>query len=310
MDSTYILPGLETEDGHLHPSFGVSKTATGRLNSWNPNGQNVPEVMRDIWVPDSDDHVLVSADWSQIEWRLAMVMSGDPVGLALLASGVDNHRAVAAETLRKAIEDVTDEERYASKFIVYGLGYGRGAPSIAEGHGLDIGFVQNFIRGFFAKFRVFSQWRDRNVEFVKKNHYLANPYNRRRWWYTWQVTEVYNFPQQSTGGDMMYDAIIAVDKDLPKGASLRLTVHDELVVNTPKSCVRETIEVIKTHMEAKQQLIVDASARPDIVAEYYPDGWFCPADIHVGSDWAMCKSKDKLKKAQRAELEKHLGLVA
>jgi len=308
MKSTYIDPGLESDDGRVHPKFGVSKTSTGRMNSWDPNGQNVPEDMRDIWIPDSDEHVFISADWSQIEWRLAMVMSGDPVGLELLARGVDNHKAVAAETLRKAIEDITDEERHASKFIVYGLGYGRGAPSIAQAQHLDLGFVHDFINGFFSRFRVFKGWRDDNVNFVKKNHFLRNPYMRRRWWYTWEVTEVYNFPQQSTAGDMMYDALIGIDGDLPRDATLRLTVHDEVVVNTPKDCVREVVEVIKTHMERKLPRIVEASANPTIVNQFYPDGWFCPADIHAGTNWKMCKSKDAGDKIARAKLEKALGI--
>jgi uracil-DNA glycosylase family 4 len=310
MSSTYVEPGLYSPDGRLHPKFGVSKAATGRFNSWDPNAQNVPEGMRDIWIPDSPDHVLISADWSQIEWRLAMVMSGDPVGLELLAAGVDNHRAVAAQTLRKLIEDVTEEERYASKFIVYGLGYGRGADSIAQGHGLAFDFVQSFIRDFFTRFRVFRDWRESNVNFVKANHYLKNPYNRRRWWYTWQVTEVYNFPQQSTAADMMYDALIEVDRDLPKDAHLILTVHDELVVHAAKDVVRESMEVIRTHMERLQPKIQEASARADVVDAFYPGGWFCPADIHIGSDWMMTKSKDAEKKAQRAELAKTLGVSA
>ncbi len=309
MKSTYVDPVMEGVDGFVHPSFGVSKAATGRFNSWNPNAQNVPEQMRDIWIPDSDDHVLLSSDWSQIEWRLAMVMSGDPVGLALLKSGVDNHRAVAAETLSKRIEDVTEEERYASKFIVYGLGYGRGAESIAQGHDLPLPFVVSFIDRFFKRFRVFNQWRGSNLEFVKKNFFLANPFMRRRWWYTWQVTEVYNFPQQSTGADMMYRCIIDLDDALPPDATLRLTVHDEVVINCLKENVRSVIECVRDVMQQKWPQIVEASARPDVVEEFYPDGWHCPSDIHVGTTWKMCKTKDPVDTAARKVLEKHLGIV-
>lgn len=307
LKSTYIEPAFASGDGRIHPSFGVSKAATGRFNSWRPSAQNVPEEVRDIWIPDLDICVLLSADWSQIEWRLAMIMSGDPVGLELLTSGVDTHRAVASETLGKRVEDVTDEERYASKFIVYGLGYGRGAQSIAEGHGLDLTFVNQFIQRFFSRFRVFNMWREKNVNFVKKNHYLVNPFMRRRWWYTHQVTEVYNFPQQSTAADMMYEALIALDRELPPDATLRLTVHDEVVLNVPKDIVKETWKCVRDVMQMKWPQIVAASDRPDVVKRFYPDGWFCPVDIGIGSDWMMTKSKDKEKKEASKQLRRELG---
>jgi uracil-DNA glycosylase family 4 len=307
LKSTYIEPAFASGDGRIHPSFGVSKAATGRFNSWRPNAQNVPEEVRDIWIPDSEEHVLMSVDWSQIEWRLAMVMSGDPVGLALLASGVDNHRAVASETLGKRLEDVTDEERYASKFIVYGLGYGRGAASISEGHNLPMDFVQQFIARFLSRFAVFTKWRERNVDFVKKNHFLANPFMRRRWWYTHQVTEVYNFPQQSTAADMMYEALIELERQIPSQSTLRLTVHDEAVLNVPKDIVRETWTCVRDVMQMKWPQIVEASADPAIVRKFYPEGWFCPADIGIGTDWMMTKSKDAGKKEAAKLLRKELG---
>jgi len=322
MNSTFIEPAMEK--GRVHARFGVAKAATGRFNSWDPNAQNVPEYMRDIWIPDNKDCVLLSADWSQIEWRLAMVMAGDPVGLELLTAGVDNHSAIAAEVLGKKIgpnpdgtcdhvdckEHVTSVERYQSKFIVYGLGYGRGADSVAKATGMRIEDVHAFIGRFFTRFRRFAEWREENVRFVKQNYYLANPFKRRRWWYSWAITEVYNFPQQSTAADMMYEALVMLKRELPKGADLRLTVHDEVVLNVPKDLIKLTRDAVRRCMEATQQLIVDASARPDVVEQFYPDGWSCPADIHIGENWKMCKSKDPADKLRRKELEKHFGLAA
>jgi uracil-DNA glycosylase family 4 len=306
MKSTYIDPGLM--DGRLHPRFGVSKASNGRFNGWNPNAQNVPEVMRDVWVPDSDDFVLISADSSQIEWRAAMVLSGDEVGLELLARGVDNHRAIASEALSIPYDEVTDDQRHAAKFIVYGLGYGRGASSIAAGHGLDIRFVETFIGRFFRRFGGFSEWREALIPFVRDNHYLVNPWGRRRWWYTREITEIYNFPASSTAADMMIDECIAIDRELPKGADMRLTVHDEVVVHAHKDVVRDAILCIKTHMQAPQPKVVEFSRYPENVKKFYPNGWFCPADVHVGTDWSMCKSKDPQKKKERAALEQHLGV--
>jgi DNA polymerase I-like protein with 3'-5' exonuclease and polymerase domains len=312
MSSTFVRKGWE--EGWLHPRFGVSKAANGRFNSQDPNAQNVPEEMREIWEPDDDEHILLSGDSSQIEWRVAMVLSGDPVGLELLASGVDNHRAVAAETLgrqytKESLDSiVTDAERHAAKFIVYGLGYGRGADSIAAGHNLDYDFVREFIYKFFTKFAVFHDWREGLPDFVNKNHYLANPFARRRWWFTREITEIYNFPASSTAADMMIDEVIQLEDQLPKGATLRLTVHDEVVINTPKDIAKETWICVRDIMEQKWPGIVQASARPENVRKYYPAGWFCPVDIHVGTNWAMTKSKNAEMKAARAVLEKHLGL--
>jgi uracil-DNA glycosylase family 4 len=321
---TNIDIGLESEDGRLHPRFGVSKASTGRFNSWDPNAQNQPEDIRDIWVPDDDEHILLSADSSQIEWRIGMILSGDPVGLELLASGVDNHSAIAAETLSKKIgpnkdgtcdhpdcrEHVTGKERYASKFIVYGLGYGRGAESISVGHNLPLPFVEAFIRRFFTRFRVYAAWRDRNVKFVQANHYLANAFKRRRWWYSYQVTEVYNFPMQSNAADMMYDELIWVDAELPKDAHLVLTVHDENVVHAAKDVAKQAYQALKDNMQRCWPQLVDASSDRAMVERFYPNGWFCPVDIGIGTNWKMCKSKEPEDKAARAALMKELGIAA
>jgi DNA polymerase-1 len=307
MKSTYIDEALLR--GRLHPRFGVSKAANGRFNGWSPNAQNVPEEMRDIWIPDSPEHVLISADSSQIEWRVAMVLSGDPVGLELLASGVDNHRAIAAETLGIPYDDVTAAQRHMSKFIVYGLGYGRGAPSIAEGHGFELAATERFIRNFFNRFQVFNIWRNELPAQVQREHFLANPFKRRRWWYTREITEIYNFPASSTAADMMYEEVIAMENQLPEGATLRLTVHDEVVVNCPKDIVQQTIECMRTLMQMPQPLVEAASRSPEVVKKYYPNGWFCPADVHIGSNWKMCKSKDPQDVVERTKLEKHLGLA-
>lgn len=311
MESTYLRKGHEF--GWLHPRFGVSKAANGRFNSQDPNAQNVPEDMRVIWVPDDDDCVILSADASQIEWRTAMVLSGDPVGLELLASGVDNHRAVAAETLGRAYTKesldsiVTDAERHAAKFIVYGLGYGRGARSISEGHNLPMDFVEKFISRFFSRFSTFYRWRERLVNDVEKNHFIANPWGRRRWWFSREITEVYNYPASSTAADMMIDEIILLEQQLPKGATLRLTVHDEVVLNVPKDIIKPTAECVRDIMQMKWPKVVDYSADPATVKRFYPNGWYCPADVHIGSNWAMCKSKNPELKAARAALEKHLN---
>jgi uracil-DNA glycosylase family 4 len=302
-DSTFV--SVATDDsGYIHPRFGTAKAATGRLNSWEPNAQNIPLELREIYIPDTPEHVFFSADWSQVEWRLAMVLSADKVGLDLLASGVDQHYGIAAETSGKRIENVTKDERYDSKFIVYGLSYGRGIPSIAKQlmktpayRGLTLQQatvrVTNFVNNFSKRFSTFWAWREKNVRFVERNGYLTNAWKRRRWWFSRQVTEVFNYPQQSNAADMMYDAIIAIDRDLPAGASLRLSVHDEVVGITPKDIAREVKECVDAHMNQAWPQIVAASANPDMIRMYYPQGWSCPAETVFGLNWKEAKEGNK-----------------
>lgn len=333
MDSTYIAPGVA--DGRYRPHFGTSKTSNGRLNSWDPNGQNIPDEFRELWLADSEDEVLIASDWSQIEWRVAMVLSADPVGLDLLARGVDTHSAVCAEVFEKRIEDVSPHERHAAKFIVYGLAYGRTVQSIAdamsgqggaartvggsarahalrtqkvEHGGLTTEFVENFVSRFKTRFAAYWRYRQERVDFAAKHNYLENAWGRRRWWYTREVNEQYSFDPSSTAAEMMIDSLITLDSQLPKGATLRLSVHDEIVINTPKSIAREAWKCLRDVMQSTWPRIEDYSSDRAVLRKFYPNGWHCPADIHVGPNWAICKSKEAHHIAVRAALEKNLGL--
>jgi hypothetical protein len=107
---------------------------------------------------------------------------------------------------------------------------------------------------------------------------------------------------------MMIDELILLDRQLPRGATLRLTVHDEVVVNALKENVREVHDCIKDVMEMKWPKMVEGSARPDVVKKFYPQGWFCPVDIGIGTNWKMTKSKDPSDKVAREALLKELGL--
>jgi uracil-DNA glycosylase family 4 len=309
--STNLEVDCDDED-FVHPRFGTSTAATGRLNSWDPNGQNIPIQLREIYIPDDKDHVFISIDWSQVEWRIAMVLSADPVGLDLLIRGVDNHKAIAAEGFGVRYEDVTKELRHAAKFIVYGLGYGRGAESIAKQLKRPKSWVEDFIRRFFNRFNRYEKWRHGLDDQVKRNAFLANAFGRRRWWYTRVITEMYNFPPQSTAADMMYVAIREAEEQLPKGASVRLTVHDELVVMCHRDVVREAAACLTAVMERKWPEIVDASVDPKLVKKFYPDGWFCPAEPTYGpNNWRETKLEDNPEKGlfPQTQFKKELGLL-
>jgi DNA polymerase-1 len=283
------------ENSFVHPRIGCSKAQTGRANSEDPNAQNIPKVLRDIYVPDTSEHVFIEIDWSQIEWRLQVVLSGDRTGLELLTSGLDNHKAVAAEILRKPYERVSKDERYRAKFVVHGLGYGRGARSIALQYGIPLDEVERFIKGFATRFTDFWTWRDTLVESVQRNAYLRNPFGRRRWWFSRQVTEIYNFNAQSTAADMMWVVLAMIDAQLPEGATVRLTVHDSFLICAHRDVAARAAECLKDIMEGtKWDMITDASARPDVVKKFYPEGWFCKADLALGRNWGECSKEGEI----------------
>jgi DNA polymerase-1 len=316
-DATYVLCPQD-EQGFVHPKFGCAKAATGRLNSWEPNAQNWPSEVRELLVPDSPDHVLLSCDWNQIEWRLAMVLSGDEAGLQALVAGRDVHRDAYAQAFGKEYAAVTRLERYEAKFINYGLMYGRGADSIAAGRAgnpdsaIPLERVTAYIDAFFQKFSGFARFRKHLEEFVVKHHYYATAWGRRRWWYTRQMPEVYNFPMQGNAAHMMYEALVQLERELPPGATLRLTVHDEVVINVPKEqqTLLQTIKCVTSVMQQPFPRIVEASLRPDVVKKYYPNGWFCPADWHIGEHWRATKPETPEEEEAERALRRRLGVEA
>jgi hypothetical protein len=107
---------------------------------------------------------------------------------------------------------------------------------------------------------------------------------------------------------MMIDELIVLHRQLPAGATLRLTVHDEVVVNALKENIKDVIACVKDVMEMKWPMIDAFSARPENVHSFYPNGWFCPADVGIGTNWKMTKSKDPDDRVAREALAKELGL--
>jgi DNA polymerase I-like protein with 3'-5' exonuclease and polymerase domains len=298
-----VLEVPTDDNGYIHPRLRSDKAANGRLNCVEPNGQNIPLVLREVYTADTPEHVLFELDWSQIEQRVAMVLSGDEVGLSLFVSGQDIHIATYAEAFGVSMSSVTPEQRNLAKFIVYGLGYGRGEASIAKANKLDPKKVAEFVRGYSARFKRYWDFREECLKKVADDYYLANFMGRRRWWFTRQITEMYNFLPSSTAADMMYQIILQAEAQLPKEATIRLSIHDAILVNSPKDVAREAFNALRDIMQRMWPEIVNASSRPEVVKRFYPNGWYCPVDGHVGNNWKACKKGDKA-------LEQHLGITA
>lgn len=323
-DSTFINCPHDDKN-YVHGHFSSAKAANGRLSCTDPNMQNFPNEVREIMVPDDEDSIFISRDWNQIEWRIAMALSGDKNGLDALASGRDAHKDAYARAYGRPYESVTKGERFDAKTFNYGLLYGRGVESFVHGKSGGRGGAsrskaataipreraQDYIDRFLSTFSGYDKFRKTIEQRVKTDHYVDSPWGRRRYWYTTQqMPEAYNHPISSSAASMMYEALVELEAQLPTGVTLRLTVHDEVVMHSPKDekTVRMAIECSRDIMEREFPLIEQHSLYPDVVRHYYPTGWSCPTDYHVGEDWGKCKPDNEALEQVEEELKKKLGI--
>lgn len=315
-DSTFMCCDMD-ENYFVHGHFSSAKAANGRLNSFDPNMQNFPVEVREIIIPDNEDMVFLARDWSQIEWRIAMALAGDRVGLDALAAGRDAHQDAYANAFDVLYESVTKKQRFESKTYNYGLLYGRGVDSLAAGRpghpesAIPRERVQDYFDRFLLKFEGYYKSRKVIEEQVVKRHYVETAWGRRRYWYTRsKMPEAFNYPISGSAAHMMYEVLPQLERQLPKGATVRLSVHDECVICSPKdsTTLRQAIECSRDVMEQRFRQIEEASLYPDVVRQYYPNGWHCPSDAHIGTDWRMTKGETKDQQALEHELRKTLGV--
>lgn len=305
------------ENFFVHGHFSSAKAANGRLNSYDPNMQNFPVDTRDIIIPDDEDSVLIARDWSQIEWRIAMALAGDQVGLDALAAGRDPHSDAYANAFDVPYDTVDKKDRFEAKTYNYGLLYGRGAASLAAGRAghpesaIPVERVEDYINRFYGKYQAYKKSRDVIESQVKNQHYVETAWGRRRYWYTTgKMPEAFNFPISGSAAHMMYHVLPQLERELPKHATLRLTIHDEVVVHSPKDqkTLRESIECMKDVMEQVFPQITERSLYPDVVRHYYPNGWSCPSDTHIGENWKITKGETEPDRIIERELRKTLGV--
>ncbi len=267
LSSTYF----SGEDDRVHSDYLLHGTATGRLSSRNPNLQNVPKgAAREIYVPE-DGHVFISADYNQIELRIAAILSEETELLKAFAAGQDIHKRIAAEVYSVRISEVSDKQRFKAKNIVYGLGYGRGARSLAKKYGMTISEAENFIARYFNAFGRIKLWREALVAHARREGYLVNPFGRRRYFFGPSIIpKVYNFPPQGTAADVLLKAMVNLHQQLPKGVWMSMQVHDELVFQCPEALVPQVTECVKDVMQAPV---------PEL------EGYQFPVTVRVGNTW-------------------------
>lgn len=265
--STYITPMPEMcdADGRIHTTFTQNVTATGRLSSLNPNLQNIPvrtdegKRIRSGFVA-ADGKVLVSADYSQFELRLAAVLSGDKALISDFNSGIDIHTKTASEAFGVPFDQVTKQQRRAAKVINFGVLYGMSAKGLADAAGMSVGEAKSFIEKYFELRAPIRKKLDEILKQAREKGYVETFFGRRR--PTPDVKSAnflvrsaaeraaQNMPIQGTEADLMKRAMIRVDQELPKGAELVMQVHDSLIVECDEKLQSEVSDILQRVMEA------------------------------------------------------------
>lgn len=271
--STYIQPlrELAGESDRIHTTFVQTGTATGRLSSQSPNLQNVPSVVREVFIPEKG-YALASFDYSQIELRVLASVTNDPKMIKAFQNDVDIHRLTASQVFDVDINKVTKQQRYFAKTLNFGVIYGMGPISFAKNAGLSTEEAKKFIDEYFSDFAQIKQWHEKTIEGAKKSGYVENLNGRKRWlpgithpnkrFSSMAERAAINMPIQGLAADIIKLAMINVAKELKKkkwwmnDVRLLLSIHDELVFEIKKESLKEAIPVIERIMEDAYQLKV------------------------------------------------------
>jgi len=277
LKSTYVdaLPGfIHPETGRVHTSYNQTGAATGRLSSSDPNLQNIPirtprgEAIRRAFIPPPG-HVLLTADYSQIELRLLAHLSGDPAFVEAFERGGDIHRQTAAVIFGVAEEAVTAEMRARAKTINFGTIYGQGSFALSRMLSITQDEAKAFIQQYFERFAGVRRWLDAVVEEARQRGYVETLFGRRRY-----ITELKdknfnvrsfgertatNSPLQGSAADLIKIAMIRIHAALPAAglrARMLLQVHDELVFEVTEGEQSAAADLVKREMEGVTRLRV------------------------------------------------------
>jgi DNA polymerase-1 len=276
LKSTYVdaLPQLiNPKTGRVHTSYAQAVAVTGRLSSNNPNLQNIPirtdkgKEIRKAFVPAGADHVLVSADYSQIELRIVAAISGDVNMCEAFKTGKDIHTATAAKIFHVDEKDVTKEMRYKAKSVNFGIIYGQGAFGLAENLSISRAEAKEIIDNYKTEFPNIQKYMDDTINFCKEHGYVQTLMGRKRWLkdinsanFTvrgFAERNAINSPIQGTAADMIKLAMIKVDEQLRAGnykTKMLLQVHDELVFEVPADELQAITPVILNSMQTAMVL--------------------------------------------------------
>jgi len=256
LKSVYVdqLPNaINPETGRLHTHYSQAWTATGRMQSNNPNLQTIPvrkergREIRAAFVARDDGYLILSADYSQIELRVMAELSGDQAMVDAFESGTDIHRVTAAQAYKVDLEEVTREMRDKAKTVNFGIIYGISAFGLQQRLNIPRKEASQLIENYFEKYPGVQEYIDSSIEFARENGYVKTQTGRRR--YIRDINSrsrtaknaaerlAMNSPIQGTAADMLKLAMIKVHQALADGefkTKMLLTVHDEIVFDLYK----------------------------------------------------------------------------
>ncbi len=271
LKSTYVdaLPKMvNPRTGRIHSSFNQALAATGRLSSNNPNLQNIPirtpegAKVREAFIPRDENHVLLAADYSQVELRLIAEISGDEAMLEAFQAGQDIHRATAAGVFGVPFEEVTREQRYRAKTVNFSIVYGAGATNLSRQLNIKRSEAKELIEQYFRQYQGLKSYMDNIVEEARKNGYVKTLMGRRR--YLRDIDSksslaksnaeriAINTPIQGSAADLIKIAMVNIHevfKARQFKSRMILQVHDELVFDVHK----DELEIVKPIIEDKMK---------------------------------------------------------
>jgi len=272
--------------GRVHTSFSQAVAATGRLASSDPNLQNIPirtaegRRIRSAFIAPKD-HVIVSADYSQIELRIMAHLSDDEGLLKAFAQGEDVHRATAAEIFGITPLEVGPDQRRAAKVINFGLIYGMSAFGLAKELGIERGAAASYMERYFARYPGVARYMEETRQAAREQGYVETVFGRRLWLPEIRSSNVgrrqgaeraaINAPMQGTAADLIKMAMIAVQGWLDghgKQSRMILQVHDELVLEVPGNELAEVRATLPKLMAGVTKLSVPLLAEVDIGANW------------------------------------------
>ncbi len=272
LKSTYVdaLPQLiNSKTGRVHTTYGQAVAVTGRLASNNPNLQNIPvrtdrgKEIRKAFVPRDKNHILLSADYSQIELRIVAAISADPNMCQAFKDGTDIHTATAARVYNVGVDEVTKEMRYKAKSVNFGIIYGQGAFGLADNLGISRTEAKEIIDNYKKEFPGIQQYMDNTINAARELGYVETLMGRKRWLrdinssnFTvrgFAERNAINSPIQGSAADMIKLAMQKVHAAMKKAnmkSRMILQVHDELIFDALKTEVHELKPLITENMES------------------------------------------------------------
>jgi len=290
LQNTYVdaLPNeIDSKTRRVHTVYNQAVASTGRLSSNNPNLQNIPirtergKQVRKAFIPRDDNHLLLAADYSQIELRIIAALSGDQEMLSAFQNNEDIHRTTAAKVFNIPLKDVTREQRSNAKTVNFGIIYGVSAFGLSQQTNLNRNESKELIETYYATYPKLRAYIQDQINFARDHGYVSTVLGRRR--YLKDINSqnaivrgaaernAVNAPIQGSAADIIKLAMIAIQDRLQNEkwkSKMLLQVHDELVFDVPKEEVNALREMVKSEMENAFEINV-----PLVV------------DVGVGNNW-------------------------